>query len=144
MEQSEGTLADSDLAAGMDDVRGVSARLTCGIATVAELAAAPGDLDPVPLGDNPDDVLRHQAVSRVDARETMRPRRRHLPPVAGMGYTRLRDPIAGHVFFDLEGDPMSARTAGSSAPIGDTEMLTRALGPRRRLGDSSACSSPPP
>ncbi len=30
------------------------------------------------------------------------------------------------------------------APIGDTEMLTRALGPRRRLGDSSACLSPPP
>ena len=82
------------------------------LATVADLAAAPAELDPEPLGHNAYDVLRHQAALQVEARETRRPTRRHLTPVAGMGYARLPDPSAGDVFFDLEGDPYVGTDGG--------------------------------
>ena len=82
------------------------------LGTVAALAAAPRERDPGPLGHNAYDVLRNQAALQVEARETRRPTRRHLPPVAGMGYARLPDPSAGDVFFDLEGDPYVGTDGG--------------------------------
>ena len=86
--------------------------LDLGLGTVAALAAAPGELDPGPLGHNAYDVLCHQAALQVEARETRRPTHRHLPPVAGMGYGRLPDPSPGDVFFDLEGDPYAGTEGG--------------------------------
>jgi predicted RecB family nuclease len=82
------------------------------LGTVAELAAAPIELDPGPLGHNAYDVLHHQAALQVEARETKHPTRRHLPPVAGMGYARMPDASAGDVFFDLEGDPYVGTDGG--------------------------------
>jgi predicted RecB family nuclease len=82
------------------------------LGTVADLAAAPVELDPGPLGHNAYDVLRHQAALQVEARETRRPTRRHVTPVAGMGYARLPHPSAGDVFFDLEGDPYVGTDGG--------------------------------
>lgn len=76
-----------------------------GIETVAELAGAPTDLDPGPLGSQQFETLRWQAKLQVESRETGHPTRRCLKPERAAGLALLPDPSPGDIFFDLEGDP---------------------------------------
>jgi len=83
-----------------------------GPATVAELAAAPTDLDPGRLGPETFARLRGQAALQVESRRSGEPRRRHLEPVRARGYARLPAADPGDVFFDLEGDPWLEHDGG--------------------------------
>lgn len=76
-----------------------------GIATVAELATAPADLDTGRLGAEQYRMLRNQAALQVRSRKTGEPTRDYLQPERAIGYALLPPPDPGDIFFDLEGDP---------------------------------------
>jgi predicted RecB family nuclease len=79
--------------------------LEIGVSTVLELAEAPNDLAPGPLGPERFETLHQQATLQVDSRVSGLPVHRHLAPWRAAGYALLPPASPGDVFFDLEGDP---------------------------------------
>jgi predicted RecB family nuclease len=79
--------------------------LELGLSTVLELAAAPGDTPPGPLGSERFHTLHDQAALQVESRDSGLPVHHHLEPRRAAGYALLPPPSPGDVFFDLEGDP---------------------------------------
>lgn len=78
-----------------------------GIATVQKLAEMPLPLTWKPNRGSADTYgrVREQARIQVEAREAGEGKFELLPVEDGFGLTRLPEPTAGDIFFDLEGDP---------------------------------------
>jgi predicted RecB family nuclease len=79
--------------------------LEIGLDTVLELADAPRDTPPGPLGSERFQTLHDQAALQVASRVSGLPVHRHLEPRPASGYALLPAPSPGDVYFDLEGDP---------------------------------------
>jgi uncharacterized protein len=100
---------DDHLSLVANNTRGHRARLTdAGIATLAELAAAPQDTVVDGLRSEMFHKHRAQAALQVQTRETGEPALEVLTPEANRGLALLPRPDDGDVFFDLEGDPLYA------------------------------------
>jgi uncharacterized protein len=76
-----------------------------GLSTVLELAEAPRDTPPGPLGSERFHRLHEQAALQVESRVSGLPVHQHLEPRRAAGYALLPTTSSGDVFFDLEGDP---------------------------------------
>jgi predicted RecB family nuclease len=83
-----------------------------GIATLAELAAAPADTDVPRMSHGTFEALREQASLQHAARTTGRHAYRLLEPKPKRGFELLPKPSPGDVFFDIEGDPFWAPDRG--------------------------------
>jgi predicted RecB family nuclease len=79
--------------------------LEIGLDTVLELAEAPLDTPPGPLGSERFHTLHNQAALQVASRVSGLPVHQHLEPRRASGYALLPAPSPGDVYFDLEGDP---------------------------------------
>jgi predicted RecB family nuclease len=77
------------------------------VATMEQLAALPLPVAARPEYGSRDSYarVREQARMQVEGRRQGRPVHELLPVTPGCGFSRLPEPSAGDIFFDLEGDP---------------------------------------
>jgi predicted RecB family nuclease len=83
-----------------------------GIATLAELAAAPPDTEVRRMTASTFEGLRDQAALQYGARMTGRHAYHLLEPAPKRGFELLPKPSPGDVFFDIEADPFWAADRG--------------------------------
>ncbi len=83
----------------------ISKLRAAGIETVAALGALPADTSIPKLAPRTFERLRAQAALQL-ARRTGDPQVELLPFEAGRGFSRMPEPNAHDLFFDLEGDPL--------------------------------------
>ena len=77
-----------------------------GVKTVAQLAGLPKDTRIPDLNPQVFDRLRSQAALQQNKRQTNKNSFELLDYEAGRGFSRMPNPDAGDLFFDIEGDPL--------------------------------------
>ena len=79
--------------------------------------------------------VREQARIQMEGRVTGTVIHELLPVISGFGLTTLREPSAGDIFFDLEGDPFAGE---GGLWIASTSYRRIPAQPRNLVGSSEA------